>query len=110
MRLASLLALALLIAGCSAVHVQEAPGEAPTIGHLSAQLPDDELRLVTSAEVHLSKALAADRKQMRRAAAHHYLEAARFSYAALSFAASEEHRTQVREFYSFATERLTSLL
>ena len=110
MRLTSLLALALLIAGCSAVQVREAPGEMPTIGHLSARLPEDERRLVTSAEVHLSKALAADRKQMRRAAAHHYLEAARFGYASLSFAASEDHRTQVRDLYGFATERLTSLL
>ena len=110
MRLASLLALALLITGCSAVHVREAPVEIPTIGLPSASSPGDERRLVTTAEGHLTAALAAERKRMRHEAAYHYMEAARFSFACLFLSTSDEHQSQVRDFYSFATERLTSLL
>jgi hypothetical protein len=104
------LALALLVTGCSAVHVRNAPVEVPTIGLPSASSLGDERRLVLTAQTHLSAALAAERKRMRHEAAYHYLEAARFSYACLFLSTSDDRQTQVRDFYSFATERLTSLL
>src|SRR5262249_8667305 len=75
----------------------------------------------TLAELHLSDALAADRQRIAQslpvAALDHYMQAARFSYAYLFFTARdperrafEDRQTQVRDFYSFATERLTSVL
>jgi pimeloyl-ACP methyl ester carboxylesterase len=110
MQFAPLLALALLITGCSAVHVRKAPVEVPTIGLASASSLGDGRQLVLTAEAHLSAALAAERKRMRHEAAYHYMEAARFSYACLFFSTSDDRQTQVRDFYSFATEQLTSLL
>lgn len=149
MKLPALLALALLITGCSAVHVRDTPvddyfaarrGDVLTTGHLSAssretlltlgldnracgkdaspciaklvdvRALDDEERLATIAELHLSVAL-------KTHAPDDYTEAARFSYAYLFFTARdpgarafEDRQTQVRDFYSFATEQLTSLL
>jgi len=149
MKLPSLLALALLITGCSAVHVRDTPvdnyfaarrSDVLTTGHLSASSRetlltlglddracskdarpciakltdahalDDERLLATSAELHLSVAL-------KTHAPDDYAQAARFSYAYLFFTARdpgarafEDRQTQVRDFYSFATEQLTSLL
>jgi pimeloyl-ACP methyl ester carboxylesterase len=108
MRLASLLAVALLITGCSAVHVRDTPVEAPTIGVRGASLPGDERRLAMTAQSHLSAALAAERHRMSKKAAHHYMEAARLSYACFFLAARDN--PQLRDLYSFATERLTRLL
>lgn len=151
MKTLPLLVLALLLAGCSAVHVRDEPADdyfaarrsdILTSGHLSAssretlltlgldgrlcekdprpclaQLTDasavdDEHRLATMAELHLSLA-----RRLPAEAVDHYKQAARFSYAYLFFTARnpeqrafEDRQTQVRDFYSFATERLTTLL
>ncbi|HKU13623.1 MAG TPA: alpha/beta fold hydrolase [Steroidobacteraceae bacterium] len=160
MKVIPLLLLALLVTGCSAVHVRDAPVESYfatrhsdvlTDGHLSASSReslltlgldaracikdsrpclsrlgassglDDEHRLAALAELHLSDALAADRQRVAQtlppAALDDYVQAARFSYAYLFFTARdpgsrafEDRQTQVRDFYSFATERLTSVL
>jgi pimeloyl-ACP methyl ester carboxylesterase len=149
MRLPTLLALALLITGCSAVHVRDTPvddyfaarrGDVLTTGHLSAssretlltlglddracrkdakpciaklidaRALDEEGRLATIAELHLSVAL-------KTHAPDDYAQTARFSYAYLFFTARdpgqrafEDRQTQVRDFYSFATEQLTTLM
>lgn len=151
MRTLPLLALALLLVGCSAVHVRDEPvddyfaarrSDVLTSGHLSASsretlltlgldgrtceknprpclamladasAVDDEHRLSTMAELHLSLAQALPAESLE-----HYSQAARFSYAYLFFTerdpgqrAFEDRQTQVRDFYSFATERLTTLL
>jgi len=71
--------------------------------------------------LHLADALAADRSHgaasVPVAVLDHYTEAARFSYAYLFLSARdpserafEDRQTQVRDFYNFATERLTSVL
>jgi pimeloyl-ACP methyl ester carboxylesterase len=147
----TLLTLALLLAGCSVVHVRDERADEYfatrrsdilTSGHLSAssretlltlgldgraceQDPDpclarlddargvdDEHRLSTLAELQLSVA-----KSRPDEAVDRYIRAARFSYAYLFFTARdpgqrafEDRQTQVRDFYSFATERVTSLL
>jgi pimeloyl-ACP methyl ester carboxylesterase len=149
MKLTTLLALALLITGCSAVRVRDTPideyfagrrGDVLTTGHLSASSRemlltlglddracrkdarpciaklinarplDDEGRLATIAELHLSAALQTH-------APDDYARAARFSYAYLFFTARapgqrafDDRQTQVRDFYSFATEQLATLL
>jgi pimeloyl-ACP methyl ester carboxylesterase len=151
MRTLQLLVLALLLAGCSAVHVRDEPvddyfaarrSDILTSGHLSAssretlltlgldgrscekdpqpclarltdaRAVDDEHRLATMAELHLSLARTHEDESL-----DHYTQAARFSYAYLFFTARdpgqrafEDRQTQVRDFYSFATERLTTLL
>ncbi|HKR33481.1 MAG TPA: alpha/beta fold hydrolase [Steroidobacteraceae bacterium] len=151
MKTLPLLVLALLLAGCSAVHVRDAQvddyfaarrSDVLTSGHLSASsrealltlgldgracekdarpclarlaeasAVDDEHRLSTMAELHLSLARALPAESLE-----HYTQAARFSYAYLFFTARdpgqrafEDRQTQVRDFYSFATEHLTTLL
>lgn len=83
----------------------------PCIASLTdASALDEERRLATLAELHLSAALATQSLDQ-------YTQAARFSYAYLFFTARypgerafEDRQTQVRDFYSFATERLTSIL
>jgi pimeloyl-ACP methyl ester carboxylesterase len=151
MRTLPLLVLALLLAGCTAVHVRDERADdyfamrrsdILTSGHLSASsretllvlgldgracekhprpclsrltdatAVDDEQRLATIAELHLSLA-----RVHQEDSTDHYLQAARFSYAYLFFTARdagerafEDRQTQVRDFYSFATERLTTLL
>jgi len=151
MRTLPLLVLALLLAGCSAVHVRDERvddyfatrrSDILTSGHLSAssretllglgldgracekdprpclaqltdsRAVDDEHRLAAMAELHLSIARTHEGESL-----DHYTQAARFSYAYLFFTARdpgerafEERQTQVRDFYSFATERLTTLL
>jgi len=109
MRLHSVLALALLLTGCSAVHVREVPIEVPTLDRSIARSMDDEQQLPMMAEVHLSEALAAEGKRQPREAAHHFAEAGRSSYAYLFFTTSEQHRSHVEELYRFATERLARL-
>jgi pimeloyl-ACP methyl ester carboxylesterase len=77
---------------------------------IGARALDEEGRLATIAELHLSIAL-------KTHAPADYAQAARFSYAYLFFTARdpgqrafEDRQTQVRDFYSFATEQLTSLM
>ena len=77
---------------------------------IGARELDEEGRLATIAELHLSIAL-------KTHAPDDYAQAARFSYAYLFFTARdpgqrafEDRQTQVRDFYSFATEQLTSLM
>lgn len=151
MRTLPVLVLALLLAGCSAVHVRDERvddyfatrrSDILTSGHLSAtsretllvlgldgracekdprpclaqltdaRAVDDEHRLAAMAELHLSLARTHENESV-----DHYMQAARFSYAYLFFTARdpgqrafEDRQTQVRDFYSFATERLTTLL
>src|SRR5690348_8188533 len=85
----------------------------PCLAQLAdAKAVDDEHRLATMAELHLSLAQAKPREAL-----DDYMQAARFSYAYLFFTARdpqerafEDRQTQVRDFYSFATERLSTLL